>query len=108
MNNIDQPLVFKNIVDEDCKKLLKKLLNPEQKRRLGYNQHDYEELKKQDFFKGIDWCDVENKRVASIYKPCFCLNKIVTFKLFVIKGEQDLFEPAEMLLFGFGEYYLYY
>jgi len=48
-------IVFPSHFDSNSKDLIKKLLNPDRARRLGVLKGGADEVKKQKFFKGIEW-----------------------------------------------------
>ena len=55
-------------ISDNCKDLIKKLLNKNYKERLGFI-NDFEDIKKHNFFKGINFNDLSNKKIESPYKP---------------------------------------
>lgn len=48
-------IAFPNHFDSNAKDLIKKLLNPDRARRLGVLKGGADEVKKQKYFKGLDW-----------------------------------------------------
>ena len=55
-------------VSKGAKELIKKLLNKNPESRLGYSK-GFEDIKKMDFFKGINFKDLINKTIELKYKP---------------------------------------
>jgi hypothetical protein len=49
--------------------LIKKLLTHDPEKRLGGGETDSEEIKNHPFFKGVNWQDIENKKLEPSYKP---------------------------------------
>ena len=55
-------------VSKSAKELIKKLLNKNPESRLGYSK-GFDDIKKMDFFKGINFNDLINKKIEPKYKP---------------------------------------
>ena len=55
-------------VSKGAKELLKKLLNKNPGNRLGHSK-GFDEIKKQDFFKGFNFDNLINRKTEAIYKP---------------------------------------
>ena len=56
-----------------------KLLTRDPNRRLGSGKEDAEEIKRQPFFKDVNWDDVFNKRIPPPYFPSIVrLNTFIT------------------------------
>ena len=55
-------------VSKGAKELVKKLLNKNPGSRLGHSK-GFDEIKKQDFFKGFNFDNLINKKIEAIYKP---------------------------------------
>ena len=55
-------------VSKGAKELIKKLLNKNPESRLGYSK-GFDDIKKMDFFKGINFNDLINKKIEPKYKP---------------------------------------
>ena len=55
-------------VSKGAKELLKKLLNKNPGNRLGHSK-GFDEIKKQDFFKGFNFENLINNKIDAIYKP---------------------------------------
>ena len=49
--------------------LIKRLLEVNPEKRLGYSFEDANEIKSHPFFKGINWNDVYNKKIEPSFKP---------------------------------------
>lgn len=73
-------------ISEDLKDLIKKLLNKNNKERLGY--HGFEEIKNHKFFKDFNFIDLLEKKIKPLYKPIIgqilegnkTINKIYSFE----------------------------
>ena len=55
-------------VSKGAKELIKKLLNKNPANRLGHAK-EFDEIKKQDFFKGFNFDNLINKKIEATYKP---------------------------------------
>ena len=55
-------------VSKGAKELIKKLLNSDPGSRLGHTK-GFEEIKKQEFFKGFNFDNLINKKIQPFYKP---------------------------------------
>nr|GAT50629.1 protein kinase C1 [Mycena chlorophos] len=64
----DDPL-YPITMPRDAVSILTKLLNRDPQRRLGAGEEDAEEIKRQPFFKDINWDDVLHKRIPPPYFP---------------------------------------
>ncbi|KAJ7202787.1 protein kinase C1 [Mycena pura] len=64
----DEPL-YPITMPRDAVSILQKLLNRDPLRRLGAGEDDAEEIKRQPFFKDVNWDDVVNKRIPPPYFP---------------------------------------
>jgi serine/threonine protein kinase len=60
-----QKLDFPEDISDDCKDLISKLLNVDEKRRLGAGRNGPRDIKTHPFFKDIDWVMFENKRIKA-------------------------------------------
>ena len=58
----------KPTISKECKDLIRKLLNKKYKERLGFN-NDFNEIRKHDFFKEINFNDLNDRKIESCYKP---------------------------------------
>ena len=59
----------KNInINKNAKDLIKKLLNKNPNNRLGHLK-GFDEIKNHDFFKGLDFDKLNNKKINPVYKP---------------------------------------
>ena len=65
-------------ISESLKDLIKKLLNKNNKERLGY-RNDFEDIKKHEFFKDFNFNDLLEKEIKAPYKPIIG-NKINDYK----------------------------
>ncbi|KAF4617149.1 hypothetical protein D9613_005994 [Agrocybe pediades] len=64
----DEPL-YPITMPRDAVSILQKLLTRDPARRLGSGKEDAEEIKRQPFFKDVNWDDVLNKRIPPPYLP---------------------------------------
>lgn len=64
----DEPL-YPITMPRDAVSILQKLLTRDPNRRLGSGQGDAEEIKRQPFFKDVNWDDVVNKSIPPPYFP---------------------------------------
>ncbi|KAE9407442.1 hypothetical protein BT96DRAFT_914736 [Gymnopus androsaceus JB14] len=64
----DEPL-YPITMPRDAVSILQKLLTRDPNRRLGSTKEDAEEIKRQPFFKDVNWDDVFNKRIPPPYFP---------------------------------------
>lgn len=64
----DEPL-YPITMPRDAVSILQKLLQRDPNRRLGSGKEDAEEIKRQPFFKDVNWDDVLHKRIAPPYFP---------------------------------------
>ncbi|THV03837.1 hypothetical protein K435DRAFT_747351 [Dendrothele bispora CBS 962.96] len=64
----DEPL-YPITMPRDAVSILQKLLTRDPNRRLGSTKEDAEEIKRQPFFKDVNWDDVVNKRIPPPYFP---------------------------------------
>ncbi|CAA7261465.1 unnamed protein product [Cyclocybe aegerita] len=64
----DEPL-YPITMPRDAVSILQKLLTRDPARRLGSGKEDAEEIKRQPFFKDVNWDDVLNKRIPPPYFP---------------------------------------
>ncbi|KAJ7644267.1 protein kinase C1 [Roridomyces roridus] len=64
----DEPL-YPITMPRDAVSILQKLLNRDPQRRLGAGEEDAEEIKRQPFFKDVNFDDVLNKRIPPPYFP---------------------------------------
>ncbi|PFH53390.1 hypothetical protein AMATHDRAFT_55336 [Amanita thiersii Skay4041] len=64
----DEPL-YPITMPRDAVSILQKLLTRDPNRRLGSGKEDAEEIKRQPFFKDVNWDDVLNKRIPPPYFP---------------------------------------
>ncbi|KXN88120.1 Protein kinase C-like protein, partial [Leucoagaricus sp. SymC.cos] len=64
----DEPL-YPITMPRDAVSILQKLLQRDPIRRLGSGKEDAEEIKRQPFFKDVNWDDVLNKRIPPPYFP---------------------------------------
>ncbi|PPR00422.1 hypothetical protein CVT24_004483, partial [Panaeolus cyanescens] len=64
----DEPL-YPITMPRDAVSILQKLLTRDPTRRLGSGREDAEEIKRQPFFKDVNWDDVLNKRIPPPYFP---------------------------------------
>ncbi|KAF8914920.1 kinase-like domain-containing protein [Mucidula mucida] len=64
----DEPL-YPITMPRDAVAILQKLLTRDPNRRLGSTKEDAEEIKRQPFFKDVNWDDVVNKRIPPPYMP---------------------------------------
>ncbi|KAK7469411.1 Serine/threonine kinase [Stygiomarasmius scandens] len=64
----DEPL-YPITMPRDAVSILQKLLTRDPTRRLGSTKEDAEEIKRQPFFKDVNWDDVLNKRIPPPYFP---------------------------------------
>ncbi|KAK7048211.1 protein kinase C [Favolaschia claudopus] len=64
----DEPL-YPITMPRDAVSILQKLLNRDPVRRLGAGEEDAEEIKRQPFFKDVNFDDVLNKRIPPPYFP---------------------------------------
>ncbi|KAF7297790.1 Protein kinase C [Mycena kentingensis (nom. inval.)] len=64
----DEPL-YPITMPRDAVSILQKLLNRDPQRRLGAGEEDAEEIKRQPFFKDVNWDDVFHKRIPPPYFP---------------------------------------
>ena len=58
----------KPTISKECKDLIRKLLNKKYKERLGFN-NDFDDIRKHDFFKEINFDDLNDRKIESCYKP---------------------------------------
>ena len=56
------------VISKSAKELIKKLLNKNPDSRLGHS-NGFDDIKKQDFFKGFNFDNLINKTMVPIYKP---------------------------------------
>jgi len=52
---VEKPIAMKPYFTENAQDLLKKLLERDPKKRIGYSDEDAEELKRHAFFEEINW-----------------------------------------------------
>ncbi|KAH8825090.1 kinase-like domain-containing protein [Flagelloscypha sp. PMI_526] len=64
----DEPL-YPITMPRDAVSILQKLLTRDPTRRLGSSENDAEDIKRQPFFKDVNWDDVVNKRIPPPYFP---------------------------------------
>ncbi|EAU86111.2 AGC/PKC protein kinase [Coprinopsis cinerea okayama7 len=64
----DEPL-YPITMPRDAVSILQKLLTRDPARRLGSGKEDAEEIKRQPFFKDVNWDDVFHKRIPPPYFP---------------------------------------
>lgn len=60
---------FPRHFDYAAKQVLRKLLNVDQAQRLGSAKHGGEEIKREQWFVGISWTDVYQRRIEPPIKP---------------------------------------
>jgi len=68
-NILYQDLRFPETVSKDAKDLLKKLLERNPEKRLGYGPNGADDVKNHKFFKCIDWKQLERKEIKPPFKP---------------------------------------
>lgn len=64
----DEPL-YPITMPRDAVSILQKLLTRDPNRRLGSGKEDAEEIKRQPFFKDVNWDDIFHKRIPPPYFP---------------------------------------
>jgi len=64
-----QPIDYKSFISADAKSLISGLLRLDPKARLGSGKQDADPIKEHPFFKGINWNDVENKKLKPPIVP---------------------------------------
>ena len=65
INEYKKPIVLSNCFSEEAKDLISKLLVIDPKKRLGAGPNGFEDLKNHQYFKDINWDDLENKKVKA-------------------------------------------
>uniref|UniRef100_A0A8C5EAQ1 Ribosomal protein S6 kinase n=1 Tax=Gouania willdenowi TaxID=441366 RepID=A0A8C5EAQ1_GOUWI len=60
---------FPSMIGHTAQDLLRKLLVKDPHRRLGSGPRGAEDIKAHSFFKGLNWADLAEKKVASPFKP---------------------------------------
>ena len=86
------------IISDNCKDLIKQLLNKKYEKRLGFN-NDFDDIRNHAFFKDINLSDLLNKKIKSPYKPNINdneytnekdkFNKMFTFEDLIKNGIKD-------------------
>ena len=60
-----KPIKLLNCFSEEAKDLISKLIEIDPKKRIGSGPNGFEDLKKHEYFKNINWDDLENKKVKA-------------------------------------------
>ncbi|ORX71602.1 hypothetical protein DL89DRAFT_266598 [Linderina pennispora] len=66
---LEDEILYPVKMSRDSVFICQALLEKEPSKRLGSGPTDAEEIKKHSFFKGVNWDDVLNKRIAPLYVP---------------------------------------
>ena len=65
----DEPIKFDKCFSEEAKDLIKKLLNIDPKKRLGYGKNGIEDLKNHPYFKDVNWENLKNLKETLPFIP---------------------------------------
>ena len=65
----DEKIPFYNNFSEEAKDLISKLVVKEPDKRLGAGPNGIEDLKSHNYFKEINWDDLENKKITPPFEP---------------------------------------
>jgi ankyrin repeat protein len=76
----NEKLVIPDYVSKEAADLIRKLLERNPSKRLGSSPSDAEEIKKEAFFKDINWNDVYNKTIKAPFKNNYNFSSIHYFK----------------------------
>ena len=76
----NEKLVIPDFVSKEASDLIRKLLERDPSKRLGSSHLDAEEIKKEAFFKDINWNDVYNKTIKAPFKNNYNFSSIHYFK----------------------------
>ena len=76
----NEKLVIPDYVSKEAADLIRKLLERNPNKRLGSSHADAEEIKKEPFFKDINWNDVYNKTIKAPFKNNYNFSSIHYFK----------------------------
>ena len=69
INEYKKKIVLPNNFSEEAKDLITKLLDLDPKKRIGAGNKGFENLKKHKYFEGINWNDLENKKITPPFIP---------------------------------------
>ena len=76
----NEKLVIPDYVSKEAADLIRKLLERNPNKRLGSSPADAEEIKKEAFFKDINWNDIYNKTIKAPFKNNYNFSSIHYFK----------------------------
>jgi serine/threonine protein kinase len=65
----EEPVQFPSNINPLAIDLIKQLLNPNPKKRLGHGDKGAQSIKQHDFFKGVDWNKYWNKKIQPPFIP---------------------------------------
>ena len=68
-NEFKKDIILPNNFSDEAKDLITKLLNLDPKKRLGAGPNGFKNLKNHKYFEGIDWDDLENKKIKPPFIP---------------------------------------
>ena len=68
-NEFKKDIILPNNFSDEAKDLITKLLNLDPKQRLGAGPNGFKNLKNHKYFEGIDWDDLENKKIKPPFIP---------------------------------------
>ena len=69
INEYKKEIILPNNFSEESKDLIIKLLNKDPKKRLGSGKNGFNNLKNHEYFKNINWDDLENKKIKAPFVP---------------------------------------
>ena len=69
INEYKKEIILPNNFSEESKDLIIKLLNIDPKKRLGSGKNGFNNLKNHEYFKNINWDDLENKKIKAPFVP---------------------------------------
>ena len=68
-NEFKKDIILPNNFSDEAKDLITKLLNLDPKQRLGAGPNGFKNLKNHKYFEGINWDDLENKKIKPPFIP---------------------------------------
>lgn len=88
-NMIQTNLILPNYLDPHATELIRKLICPDPRKRLGYGEKGVKTIKQQPWFDGVDFNAVLQKRIPPPWRP------VVTQKYYQSFAEDALSEGGE-------------
>lgn len=66
---VNHDVIFPRFLSIEAVAIMRRLLRKNPSRRLGATEQDAEEVKKQNFFRSIDWADLLARKIKPPFKP---------------------------------------